>query len=249
MLGYFHGMSCQVILSEMPILLPRSIILAPSLTLPSPKPVSRLMKQMDYTETVNPAVKILVSQVFCHETTDCLPLLFIIHCTPSNPQSRCIAADILSSQSYACPKGASGLSMVVLKGTMEIRGSRNTAMNAAAYSHPPVNHGSCFLWKYFTPAHFLTPAFALSGPLTELAFLSSLHAGCPASCSLSCVLSAEASLPCTNSGPGRPGTGGTASRPDTEEELTFPVSLQLAGGTEGTAAPPASLSRPFCRLL
>ena len=60
-------------------------------------------------------------------------------------QTRCMQQALYGSQCYACPKEASGLSMVVLKGTMEIRGSRNTAMNAAAYSHPPVNHGSCFL--------------------------------------------------------------------------------------------------------
>lgn len=53
--------------------------------------VSRLMKQMDYTETVNPAVKILVSQVFCHETREYLPLLFIhsLHAFRSAEQVHC----------------------------------------------------------------------------------------------------------------------------------------------------------------
>ena len=91
MLRYFHGMSCQLILSEMPILLPRSIILAPSLTLPSPKTVSCLMKPNGLHSTVSPVVKVLVSQVFCHETSEHLPLLFIysLHAFQSAEQVHC----------------------------------------------------------------------------------------------------------------------------------------------------------------
>ncbi len=47
--------------------------------------------------------------------------------------------------SQGCPKWLSGLSAVVLKGTTDISGRRNTAMKAHVHSHQPVSQGTCFL--------------------------------------------------------------------------------------------------------
>ena len=105
MLRYFHGMSCQVMLSEMPILLSRSIILAPSLTLPSPKTVSRLMKQMDHTEQSAPLCTSWSHKYSVMRPVNTCHSYSFIHYMPSNPQSRCIAADILWQPVLCLAKG------------------------------------------------------------------------------------------------------------------------------------------------